>query len=303
MRPMTDCVHDHSRWGPGDQLGAGHLLTPETTLAALQMVRHGRTYDLSHVIEMGAPRIKPAQLPYVITSSVTSANNIRYRQSLGATNQAGANLERIEMTVHVGTHIDALGHFTKGEAMYGGHGARDVVGDWGLLKLGIEQAPAIITRGVAIDVSGLDGGDYLEAGRAVTRDDIDRALDREGVALKAGDVIYIRTGWGRHFMVDNDKYVGGEPGLDLAAAEWLTGQDVVAIGVDNMAVEVLPGTDHPEIMMPVHQHCLVEAGVYLIENLVLDRLIADGIACFCLILLPVKFKGATGSPVRPVALV
>ena len=104
-------------------------------------------------------------------------------------------------------------------------------------------------------------------------------------------------------MVDNEKYVAGEPGLDLPAAKWLTGQDVVAIGVDNMAVEVLPGTDHPKVMMPVHQHCLVEAGVYLIENLVLDELIADRVACFCLILAPVKFKGATGSPVRPVALV
>ena len=124
-----------------------------------------------------------------------------------------------------------------------------------------------------------------------------------GIELRAGDVVCLNTGWGRFFMTDNDRYVAGEPGLDLAAAQWLTERDVVAIGVDNMAVEVLPGTDHPEIVMPVHQHCLIDAGVYLIENLVMDSLIRDSISSFCFILLPVKFKGATGSPVRPVALI
>ena len=54
---MTNCIHDHSRWGNGDQLGAGHLLTPEVTLAALSQVTEGRIYDMSHIIEMGAPRI------------------------------------------------------------------------------------------------------------------------------------------------------------------------------------------------------------------------------------------------------
>ena len=78
---------------------------------------------------------------------------------------------------------------------------------------------------------------------------------------------------------------------------------VTAIGADNMAVEVLPGEDAPAVQMPVHQHCLVEAGVYLIENLFLSPLAAAGIVEFCFILLPVKFKGATGSPARPIALI
>jgi len=78
--------------------------------------------------------------------------------------------------------------------------------------------------------------------------------------------------------------------------------DVVAIGADNMAVEVLPAEKH-EILMPVHQHCLAEAGVYLVENLALDALAKAGIHSFCLAMIPIKFKGATGSPVRPVAMV
>lgn len=300
---MTNCIHDHSRWGAADQLGAGNLLTPANTLAALGSVQEGRIYDLSHVIEMGAPKIEPVQLPYVITSSATSANGIKRRRAAGAENDAGSNLERIEMTTHVGTHIDALGHFTKGDEMYGGRSALEEVGDWGLENLGIENAPSIITRGVCVDVSGLDGGEYLESGRAVTRDDLERALEKADVGLQPGDVFCVNTGWGRFFMNDNARYVSGEPGIELGAAEWLTSQDVVAICCDNMAIEVLPGTEHPKVSMPVHQHSLVEAGVYLVENLMMDELVRDDVTTFCFILLPTKFKGATGCPVRPVALI
>lgn len=299
---MTNCIHDHGRWGAGDQLGAGHFLTPENTLAALALVREGAVLDMSHTIEMGAPYMAPNQTPYVITSSATAANSMKVRAAMGATNEVGANLERIEMTTHVGTHIDALGHFSKGDRLYGGHSARGSVGDWGLIDLGIERMPPMVTRGILLDVSGLDGGDYLDAGRAVGVDDLKRACDAAGVAPQRGDVVCINTGWGRFFMADNPRYLSGEPGIDEAAAQWLTEQDVTAIGCDNMAVEVLPGTRHPEIMMPVHQHCLVEAGVHLIENLVMDAVLDRGQPSFCFVLLATKFKGATGCPVRPVAI-
>jgi kynurenine formamidase len=204
--------------------------------------------------------------------------------------------------MHVGTHIDALGHFSIGEHLYGDHTVDESVGDFGLINLGIEQMPPLITRGVCLDVSGLDGSAYLGVGRAVTADDLQRCCEAQGVGLKAGDAVLVNTGWGRFFMVNNGKYLEGEPGLDVDAAKWLTEQGVVAIGADNMALEVLPGTNHPEVMMPVHQHCLVEAGVHIIENLVLADLAHDAISTFCFVLLPVKFKGATGCPVRPVAI-
>ncbi|MBT6426875.1 MAG: cyclase family protein, partial [Rhodospirillaceae bacterium] len=155
---------------------------------------------------------------------------------------------------------------------------------------------------LCLDVSGLDGGEHLNPGRAVTADDLQRCCEAQDVSPQAGDAVLINTGWGRYFMTDNATYLEGEPGPDEGAARWLTGQGVVAIGADNMALEVLPGTNHPEIMMPVHQHCLVEAGVHIIENMVLADLARDKVSSFCFILLPVKFKGATGCPVRPVAI-
>jgi kynurenine formamidase len=304
---MTDCRHDHSsfvsRWGSDDRLGAGNLLTQASRLAALQLVQEGRVFDLGHVIEMGAPRIAPNQTPYIMTIGPRADNVIRRRRASGATNDAGTTLERIEMTTHVGTHIDALGHATIGEYMYNGRRVPDILGDFGLNDLGIEHAPPLITRGVCLDASGLDGGDYLDAGRVVSRDDLERMCETQGVSLAQGDVVGINTGWGRLFMRDNDRYVAGEPGIDEAAARWLTEQGVVAIGADNMAVEVIPHPKHPEVVLPVHQHTLVEAGVYLIENIVLDELARNQTYVFCFILLATKFKGATGCPVRPIAMV
>jgi kynurenine formamidase len=300
---MSSCIHDHGRWGRGDQLGAAHLLTPERTLAALRSVREGRILDLGHVVDAGAPRIAPNQTPYVMVASSTSQGSIRRRRKLGATNDAGSNLERIELTAHVGTHIDALGHFTIGDRMHGGYSAAATVDDFGLLNLGIEHCPPLVTRGLLLDVSGHDGGDHLAAGRAVTVADLERALARAGLEIAAGDAVCLHTGWGRFYATDTARYVAGEPGIGVEAARWLTARDIVAIAADNMAVEVLPSPDHPASILPVHQHCLAEAGVYLVENLATAVLIEAAVSAFCFVLSPVKFRGATGSPVRPIAIV
>ena len=185
---MTNCIHDHGRWGKGDQLGAGHFLTPERTLAALRMVKDGTIVDMSHVIEIGAPRMAPNQSPYHIQAGPTSAGSIRRRRAMGAKNDAGSNLERIEMTTHVGTHIDALGHFSKGDMLYGGYSASETVDDFGLANLGIEHMPPMVTRGILLDVSRLDGGEYLESGRAVTAGDLEKALSAAKLTIQPGDV-------------------------------------------------------------------------------------------------------------------
>ena len=227
-------AHDHSRWGPNDQIGAANLLTVEKRLAALASVREGRVYDVSHEISMGAPFMAPNQTPFLLSIWASWRDSIKRRRALGATNDAGANVERIEMTAHVGTHIDALGHFSKGDRLYNGLSAADTVTDWGLERLGIEHAPPMITRAVLLDVSGCDGGQHLNPGRVVTPEELVRAAK---VEIEPGDIALIRTGWGRYFGIDNPRYLQGEPGIDLPGAKWLIERGVVAIGCDNMAVD------------------------------------------------------------------
>ena len=292
----------HSKWGPADQVGAGNLLTAEKRLAALGSVKHGRVYDLSHEIDMGAPFMAPNQTPYLMSIWASWKDSIKRRRGMGMRNDAGTNLERIEMTTHVGTHIDALGHFSSGDMLFNGFHAPDVVTDWGLTKLGIENVPPIITRGLVFDVAGLDGGAHLNPGRVVTPDDLARAAHAGGFTVEPGDVALIRTGWGRYFAADNARYLTGEPGIDVPGAKWLIDQGIAAIGADNMAVEVLPNPDHA-LALPVHQYSLARCGVYLIENLALDELARNGVSTVCFVLLATKFKGATGAPVRPVGMV
>ena len=105
------------------------------------------------------------------------------------------------MTTHVGTHIDSLGHFSIGEHLYGGHTIEDSVGDWGLLNLGIENVPPIITRGIFLDVSGFDGTEHLEAGRAVTTGDLKRAYDTAEINPLKGDMVCLNTGWGKYCLL------------------------------------------------------------------------------------------------------
>ena len=297
--------HDHGRWGCAcwgkeDQLGAGNLLTQEKRLAALRSIASGKVYDLSHVFGADAPYLQPNQPPFLLMMWATWRDSIRRRRRLGMANDAGSNVERVEMTTHVGTHIDALGHVSKGGLLYNGVSADEAVGEWGLTRLGIEQTPPMITRGLLLDVAGLDGGEHLGPGRVVTPEELARAA--EGLTIEPGDMVLIRTGWGRYFGTDNTRYLAGSPGIDVPAARWLTEQGVAAIGADNMALEVLPNPDHSQAL-PVHQHCLAEAGVHIIENLMLDELARDGVRQFCLVILPPKMRGATGAPVRPVALV
>ena len=147
-----------------DQIGAGNLLTVERRLAALRSVQTGRLYDLSHEISAAAPYLLPNQTPYLLSIWASFRDSIKRRRTTGATNDAGTNLERVEMTMHVGTHIDALGHFSIGDRLYNGLDAAEIVTDWGLDKLGIEHAPPMIARGVLLDVAGLDGGAVPEPG-------------------------------------------------------------------------------------------------------------------------------------------
>ena len=292
---------NHSRWGEDDQQGAMNLVTRDVRLKALKGIETGQLYDLSHDLRAGHPMMAPAQSPFVMSMMATADGARRMAGMMGATNDLGAFTERVELCMHTGTHIDALGHITIGDEMFNGFHYRDHTSGFGLERLGIEKMPPLITRGVCVDLSGLDGGEHLDGGRSITRHELEQALEDAEVELEAGDALLYRTGWGRHFMENNELYVRTEPGIDVEAAHWLTSHDVCAIGSDNMAVEVMPNPD-PQLFLPVHQHTLVEAGVHLIENLVLDGLARDGVTTFCLILLPVKFTGATASPVRPVAL-
>ena len=153
-----------------------------------------------------------------------------------------------------------------------------------------------------INVAGSQGVGQLAGRTAISPSDLEAALKKQNTEIRAGDAVLIHTGYGQHYMADNETYVGSSPGISGESARWLCEQNVAAIGADNMALEVLPMEDAKK-GFPVHQHLLVEKGVYIIENLKLDEPCADGVYEFPFILLPTKYKGATACPVRPIGIV
>ena len=76
---------------------------------------------------------------------------------------------------------------------------------------------------------------------------------------------------------------------------------IVMVGADTWAVEAVPGED-PDGAFEVHELLIQRNGVYILENLDLDELAADGVFEFAFVFAPLRLKGATGSPGNPFAI-
>jgi kynurenine formamidase len=92
--------------------------------------------------------------------------------------------------------------------------------------------------------------------------------------------------------------------MAASASYWLAERRVLAVGADNMAWDA-PGLRDPVLgcLMPGHLILLARSGIYIIENLALEELANTRSYRFDFSCMPLKFVGATGSPVRPVAIV
>jgi kynurenine formamidase len=186
-----------------------------------------------------------------------------------------------------------------GDKFYNCFKLDDIATRKGFKKLGVENIGMLMSRGVLIDVAALKGVDMLEPGYAITDKDLQEALAKENMTLQPGDVVVINTGWAKLLGKDNERYEKSSPGLGVAAGLWLATQDPMMIAADNCCVEVRPET---RTDLPIHQMMLIQYGIYLLENLKLEKLAASKTYEFAFVMQPLKLKGATGSNVAPVAI-
>lgn len=293
-----------SPWGPDDQLGALNRLTPQNRLDVLARVDGTKVYDLSIDYFVGMPSFQAAGDPaYQIFMSHTPQGTV-----VDNLNGAGSEVNRhvcysgdvVFMYTHTGTHIDALNHFGVDGEIYNGFSVEENLGSRAWTKGGAEQIPPVITRGVLLDIAGLHETDCLPDSYAITVADLERSLSASGLRLEEGDAAFIRTGR-MSFWPDGSRALGSPPGLSLDAARWLTAQKISLVGADQECVEVGP-SEHQDNWLPGHGHFLTEAGVPMIELLDLEALSADKVYEFCLIAAPVRLRGASGAPLRPLAM-
>lgn len=296
-----------SRWGANDTLGALNLMEPKTVLDALALVKQGRMIELGHVLEGEMP-VPEFHGQFFANTQFTLENGIEWHvRNFGEMdNGYSAQNLRISMSDQSGTHIDQLNHvgFRQDDGafrVYNGILNEDIITTFGTSRLGIEEMPAIICRGVFADVALLKGVDTLPAGYAISPEELDEAFIKAGVEVRSGDAVFVNTGWGRHWN-DPSTYTSGEPGLSKRCAQWAVDHEIILWGVDQFAVDVLPFETAGE-MLPMHIEMLTKNGIRLMENMYFDELIASGVTEFCLIAQPLKIKGGTGSPLRPIALV
>ena len=227
----------------------------------------------------------------------------RHGDMVRADGGSAAN-DMISTGTHVGTHIDALAHVSQDGKLFGGADAGQSCLGGKYVEHGVHTIEPMVRRGILVDAAGYLGEDVLAGGYEITVADLQGCLAAQQVELRAGDVVLIRSGWGRKFA-EGSNYVGkesGVPGISEAGAEWLAAQGIHAAGADSIAFERLaPGGGHAAL--PAHRVFLVENGIYIIEALDLEELAERRIYEFTFVLVPLNIFGATGSPVRPLALV
>ncbi len=205
---------------------------------------------------------------------------------------------------HVGTHIDALAHVSYRGELHGGVSAEEAQSGGRFSELGVDAMEPMVCRGVLLDVADLHGAETLPGAYGITEQDLSSAAEKAGVEIRRGDVALVRSGWAENFA-DAETYLGhetGVPGPTEEAARWLAERGVRATGAETIAYEQIK----PEIgqaLLPVHRLLLVENGVHIIEVMNLSALAQAGAHEFLFVLAPLNLVGATGSPVRPLAVV
>jgi kynurenine formamidase len=180
----------------------------------------------------------------------------------------GYNLELLFLSTHTGTHMDAPYHFLE-------KGAK--IHEISLKKL-VSEAILIKSK--------------KKSGESITKTDIQKFEKKHGKIASFSSVIFY-TGWQRNLQ--KKYYFTKNPGLSVSAAKYLASKKINLVGIDSPSIDL--GTDSK---FSVHQ-IFAKKGILIVENLAnLEKIKSPK---FHLVVLPLKLKNATGSPVRAIAFV
>jgi kynurenine formamidase len=294
----------NAEWGPMDQAGASNRITPEKIVAALTLAKTGRVYEIGQVYERGMPLggTRDYALRLVPAIEPTGTNRVVYNDEFVAA-EIG----------QVGTQFDGLGHiggevrYADGSlhrAFYNGYTTAEMNAGTGLRKLGVEHVKPLITRGVLIDLPSHKNVQRLAGGYEVTLADVRGALARQGIAessIQPGDAVLFRYGWAQLWSTPAEYSAPALPGIGMEVARWLVERKVTVTGSDTSVTEVSPSAVQGAAI-PVHQELMMKNGIFNIENMTFEELAADRGYEFLFIATPIRFEGATGSPLRPLAI-
>lgn len=277
-------------------IGTLASMSPESTRAALALAQKGRVFDLGVLLGNNTPRLpSDSVVGFLLTQYRTPASFA----SDPAMRGNSFSVELIQGSIHQSSHMDALIHAQRNGCVFNNGRVEDLLTDRGWRANGAETIPPIICRGVVIDVTTTAGRDPVPDAYGVTLEQLQAAVTQQGVALRPGDAVLVRTGKIVQFANDRRAFEAGAPGLTGAAARWLADQGMMIFGLDTTSADPMPTPDQDDT---VHEALLIQRGIHIVENLYLEDLVAAGVRECLFICLPLKIEGATGSWVRPVAI-
>lgn len=280
----------------------------------VRRLQQARVIDLSHTWDEKSP-IASVNPPYSFELIRTHENT---RGTFGDGGQLSFAAEDMHFSgQHGAPSIDAIGHIGRDGKLFGGvDAAASTSNPLGIGRSGVGAALAIdrfpehlmLNRGVLLDVASLIMGSLapLPGDFEITAAHLRAAEKAHGVRIRKGDTVFIRTGWGQYFAADPDRYAGASsPGPGLDGAEYLIKQGARIVGNDTLTFEKRPPITTVPIfqVFPVHMRLIADSGIFIIENLDLERLAAAKIYEFPVVVPPLKIRGGSGSAIRVFAIV
>lgn len=321
-RQVADRVRTWGRWGREDQLGTLNHITERKVSDASRLIRRGQIFSLCIPLDADGPqgshgiRRNPVHLMALDGGDEDLAAQLsgwggKMERELESSYSRGPmrfNDDYIIMALQASTQWDALAHVYYDGLLYNGVPAAAVTSR-GATRNSIDQVAArggITGRGVLLDVARFRGLDHLPASTAIAPAELDACAAAQGVEVRPGDIVLIRTGWWPAFaeIRNGTRWLMGSPGLSWRCVEWLHDRQVAAVAADNQSVEVMPPEDG--IFLLFHMLAIRDLGMMLGEIWDLEELGADcardGVYEFFLGAAALQVTGGVGTPVNPIAI-
>ena len=298
LLPLYAVADSHcktSEWGANDQVGAANRITEMSVLEAAKLVKTGKTYSLGLTIDANTPAFPHRGLSLTV---------VQPNQQEGARpfSNMTYNDDIFNGWLGIGSQIDGLGHLGENGVYYNCNQAKDFSAISGLTKLGIENVPPIVTRGIVLDIAAHYGVDHLKAGQHFSVEDVKAVEKSQGTPIREGDVVLFHTGWtDAKLESDPVAWATGEPGQSEEVADYMASKRVVAVGADTWGVDVIP-SQVAERPYQGHVIYLKENGIYIFEAMNTGPLVRDGAYEFLFVLGQAKVRGAVQMIINPIAI-
>jgi len=285
-----------SKFGPQDQLGNLNHVTPAKTLAATRLVTKGKAYRLGVETNKDTPAFPPRTFAITVVQPGQNGGT-----TLGPT-KTTYNDDIIAGWVGVGSQLDGLGHIGIDNLYFNCNKATEFVMTDGLRKLGVENVPAVATRGELLDMAGYFNTDIVKEGSAFNRAEIEGAMKRQGItSIEKGDVVLFYTGWLKLLGKDNKRFGSAAPGVGREGARYLASLEVAMVGADTWSFEVIPFEKDAGVF-EVHQILIPRNGIHILENINTEEMVRDQAWEFLFTLGPARITGAVQAIVNPIAI-